>query len=162
MEARKSSGFRRWVWGCLIALVLTAMVVTAAVGIFVVVGIVKIGEALEHDTQVSIRQTIANDRVEFEVILGKDVSGISQFIVRDAENKELWKLYGTGSVKPPRIVYGVVPTEPADSWRQLEPSEGSLPPDIRGRHIKVEVSTRLDTWFGVAHQSAHAEFDVPK
>jgi len=95
-------------------------------------------------------------------LLGKDVSGISQFTVLDADGKEHWKLYGTGTVKPPKIVYGVVPSEPADSWKQLEPGEGALPPDIRGKHIKVEVSTRLDTWFGVAHQQASAEFDVPR
>jgi hypothetical protein len=162
METRERSGLRRWACGCLIALLLVAVVVTVAVGLFVVIGIIKIGEALEHDTQVSINQKIANDRVEFEVVLGKDVSGIAQFTVRDVEGKELWKLYGTGSVKPPKIIYGVVPTEPADSWKQLEPSEGSRPPDIRGKHVKVEVSTRLDGWFGVGHQSAYAEFDVPK
>lgn len=141
---------------------MTALVVTAAVGIFVVVGLIKLGEALEHDTSVSIHQKMVNDRVEFEVVLGKDVSGISQFTVKDAEGKEFWKLYGTGTVKPPRIIYGVVPSEPLDSWKQLEPSEGALPPDIRGKRIKVEVSTRLDTWFGVGHQSASAEFDIPK
>jgi hypothetical protein len=157
----KRSGLRRWACGCLIALVVTALVVTATVGIFVVIGLIKLGEALEHDTSVSIRQTIANDRVEFEVVLGKDVSGIAQFTVKDAVGKELWKLYGIGTVNPPKIIYGVVP-EPADSWRQLEPSEGSRPPDIRGKHIKVEVSTRLDGWFGVGHQSTYAEFDVPK
>src|SRR5262245_15819319 len=162
MGEKERSGLRRWACGCLIALVVTALAVTTAVGIFVVIGLVKLGEALEHDTTVSIHQTIANDRVEFEVKLGKDVSGIAQFTVFDAEGKELWKLYGTGSVKPPKIVYGVVPTEPADSWKQLEPSEGSRPPDIRGKHIKVEVSTRLDGWFGVGHQRASAEFDVPK
>jgi len=145
----------------LIALVVTALVVTAAVGIFVVVGLIKLGEALDHDTSVSILQKMVNDRVEFEVVLGKDVSGIAQFTVKDAEGKELWKLYGTGTVKPPKIIYGVVPSEPADSWKQLEPSEGARPPDIRGKHIKVEVSTRLDGWFGVGHQSAHAEFDIP-
>ena len=162
MEARERSSAWKWVWRIVVAMTITFACIVGLIVVAAIYGLKKLGEALEHDTQVSIRQTIANDRVEFEVILGKDVSGIAQFTVRDEEGKELWKLYGTGSVKPPRIVYGVVPTEPADSWRQLEPSEGSLPPDIRGKHIKVEVSTRLDTWFGVAHQSAYAEFDVPK
>jgi len=162
MQTRGRSSAWKWVWRLVLALTLTF---TCCVGLIVVasvVGLKKLGEALEHDTQVSIRQTIANDRVEFEVILGKDVSGISQFTVLDADGKEHWKLYGTGTVKPPKIVYGVVPSEPADSWKQLEPGEGALPPDIRGKHIKVEVSTRLDTWFGVAHQQASAEFDVPR
>jgi hypothetical protein len=162
MEARERSSAWKWVWRLVVALTLTFACCVGLVVVAAVVGLKKLGEALEHDTQVSIRQTIANDRVEFQVILGKDVSGIAQFTVRDEEGKELWRLYGTGSVKPPKIIYGVVPTEPADSWRQLEPGEGALPPDIRGKHIKVEVSTRLDGWFGVGHQSTFAEFDVPR
>jgi hypothetical protein len=162
MQTRDRSSAWKWVGRLLVALALTLACCVGLVVVAAVVGLKKLGEALEHDTQVSIRQTNANDRVEFEVILGKDVSGISQFTVRDAEGQELWKLYGTGTVKPPKIVYGMVPAEPADSWKQLEPGEGALPPDIRGKHIKLEVSTRLDTWFGVAHQSEYAEFDIPR
>ena len=162
MEARQRLGCWNWVWRLVVALTLTFACIGGLIVVAAVVGLKKLGEALAHDTSVSIHQKMGNDRVEFEVVLGKDVSGIAQFTVKDADGKELWKLYGTGTVKPGQIVYGVVPTQPADSWKQLEPSEGSRPPDIRGKHIKVEVSTRLDGWFGVGHQSTSAEFDVPK
>ena len=162
MEARQRSSAWKWLWRLVVALTITFACIVSLIVVAVIVGLMKLGDALQSDTSVSIHQTMANDRVEFEIRLGPDVSGIAQFNVRDKEGKELWKLYGTGSVKPPKIIYGVVPTEPADSWRQLEPSEGALPPDIRGKHIKVEVSTRLDGWFGVGHQSTSAEFDVPR
>jgi hypothetical protein len=146
----------------LIALVLMGLVVTAAVGIFVVVGLVKLADAFSSDTAVTLTPKAVDGQVEFELTYGEDVTGIAQFIVQDADGKDLWKLRGSSNDKLARIAYGVIPDGPPGSWRQEFPAEGTQPADIRGKRIKIEVGCRFIVAFGAGRHSTRTEFDVPK
>jgi hypothetical protein len=144
---------RAWIWGILITVLALGLIVVAVV----VTGIIKIGEALSTETNATIRAKAEGEPVQFELGYGKDITSLNVFIVQDADGKELWKLEGVGEQKPARLVYGVVP----EGGKQTVPTEGK-PPDIRGKHIKVEVSCRFIIAMGAGNQSSYAEFDIPK
>ena len=147
---------RSWILGIVFTIVVLAIgVVLGAVGLFVF-GMVKLGEAFSSETDATIRTKTDNGQVQFDLSYGKDITNLVVFIVRDADGKELWKLEGHGQPKPARLVYGVVP----EGGKQTLPSEGK-PPDIRGKHIKVEASCRFLIALGVGQQSSYAEFDIP-
>ncbi len=161
METGPRSGGWKWVWRVLVALALTAAVVVGLVVVAVVVGVVTIGEALSSDTTVTIQPRTVNERVEFDLTYGKSVTGLSVFVVQDADGNDLWKLSGHSDVKPPKVVYGVVPNDPVGAWQQEFPTDGK-PADIRGRHVKVEADCRFIVALGAGHESTRAEFDIPK
>jgi hypothetical protein len=163
MEPRGRSRVWMWVAGILVGLTVAGVVVVGLVVAGVVAGVVQIGKALSTETEVMIRPQAVNGQVEFELTYGKDLTGLSVFIVQDAGGNELWRLDAAGSdAKPPKVVYGVVPTDPAGAWKQVAPADGKPPADIRGRHIKVEANCRYIIAMGAGHQSTRAEFDIPK
>jgi hypothetical protein len=144
---------RGWIWGILLTVLALGLIVVAVV----VTGIIKIGEAVSNETNATIRAQTEGDQVQFELGYGKDITNLSIFIVQDADGKEIWRLDGIGEQKPSRLVYGVVP----EGGKQTVPT-GGKPPDIRGKHVKVEASCRFIIPMGAGSQSSYAEFDIPK
>ena len=162
MEPKKRSRVWAWVLGILLGLTIAGVAVVGVVMFFVVAGVVQLGKALSTETEATIRMQTANGQVEFEMGYGKDVTGLSVFLVQDVEGNELWRLSGRSDQKPPKVVYGVVPDEPAGAWEQVFPADGKPPPDIRGKHVRIEANCRFIVAFGAGHQSTYAEFDIPK
>src|SRR5262249_14527300 len=119
--------------------VLLTILVLGLVGVVVVtVRFMKPSEEFPSATDATIRAKTDNWHVRFELRYGKDVTHLVEFTVRDADGKELWTLQGFSEPKPARLVYGVVP----EGAKQTFPSEGK-PPDVRGKHIKVEANCRF-------------------
>jgi hypothetical protein len=162
MEPKKRSRIWAWVGGILLGLTLAGIAVVGTVAILVVVGVVELSKAFSSETHATIVPRTVNGQVEFEMGYGKDVTALSVFIVRDMEGNELWRLDGRSSQKPPKLVYGVLPSGSAGEWEQVFPTGGARPVDIRGKRVTVEANCGFVVAFGAGHQSTHAEFDIPK
>ena len=140
-----------------VRVVLITILVLGLVGVVVVtVGLMKIAEEFSSQTDATIRAKTLNGQVRFDLRYGKDVTGLTVFTVRDAGGKELWKLEGFGAQKPPRLWYGEVP----EGASQTFPLKGP-PPDVRGKHIKVEATCGFRIALGVGQDTWSAEFDIP-
>jgi hypothetical protein len=163
MEPRKRYRVWMWVGGILAGLTIAGVVVVGLVVAGVVAGVSQLGKALSTETEVTIRPQTVNGQVVFEMTYGKDVTGLSVFIVQDTNGNELWRLDAAGSdAKPAKVVYGAIPTDPAGVWKQVFPADGKPPADIRGKHVKVEANCRYIIAMGAGHQSTWAEFDILK
>jgi hypothetical protein len=128
---------------------------------YVVSGLQRIGEDLSSDTTASFRPKVTAEGVEFEMGYGKNVTNLALFTVLDADGNKLWEIEGHGADKPQTVVYGQLPPGPEKHWTQGFPEGGSRPADIRGKHVKVEVSVRFNVAFGTGHQTYRDEFDIP-
>jgi len=64
--------------------------------------------------------------------------------------------------KVPKIVYGQVPSEPNVTWKQVFPVGDSVPADIRGMRVKIEISTGYTIPLGPGHQTSRDEIDIAK
>jgi len=74
-------------------------------------------------------------RVVFDVAR-RDVNGLLGFRVEDEAGGVLWEV-STSYEQGGRITYGVLPTEGNMKARQIAPADGSAPPGIRGRRVRV-------------------------
>ena len=81
--------------------------------------------------------------------------------VTEPDGTLLWVLSGPGQGRTPKIVYGVVPADRQFRWAQEWPTDGTPPPDIRGRRVKVRIETRF-VQFGAGTELAEEVIDVPK
>lgn len=123
-------------------------------------GVSEIAEALSTDTDAEVVEKTVNGKVEFDLTYGKDVTGLTEFVVQDPEGRELWKLEGPRSEPVSRVVYGVVPR--GHGWKQKFPQDDQKPKDIRGKRVKVKAKYRYNIAFGPGHQSTQAEFVIQK
>ena len=62
----------------------------------------------------------------------------------------------------PVVVYGQLSAGTGGKWKQLVPADGSPPPDVRGKRIKVVIEGKCHGHFGVGPQQVETSFDVPK
>jgi hypothetical protein len=120
------------------------------------------GPAAPSNTRAAFQTKVTGGQVEFEMVYGRDVTGIVRVTVTDPDGTQLWVLSGPGQGRTPKIVYGVVPADGQFRWAQEWPVDGTPPPDIRGRRVKVRIDTRFSIPFGPGVEISEAEIDVPK
>ena len=107
-------------------------------GLAVVICVSGCGQRPRIDVSVSID----DGRVAFD-IPRRDVNGLLSFRVEDLNGKVLWQInvsYELGQ----RIIYGVLPTGGNMDAKQVIPSDGKAPPDIRGHSVRVIVEYQYD------------------
>jgi hypothetical protein len=109
-------------------------------------------------TQTGYATHLRNGRVEFDLVYGRDTTGIVRFILTDPAGQPIWELHGDSQTKPPKVVYGQVPT----GWTQVFPDAKGELPDIRGRRVKMRIDTRFQVMFGPGVEVNEGEADVPK
>lgn len=113
-------------------------------------------------TQSDFTPHVRNGQVEFDVLYGREATGLVKFTVSDPDTgKPLWVLVGPGQHKVPKFVYGQVPTDPVYNWTQELPADGAPPPDVRGKRVKVQVLTRFQVMFGPGQEINERVIEVP-
>lgn len=89
-----------------------------------------------------------------------DVNGLLGFRIEDETGKALWHVrmsYDKGS----RITYGVLPTGGNMAAQQEVPTDGSPPPEIRGRRVRVKVDYQYDEFAAASVDEFEKTVDVP-
>ncbi len=111
--------------------------------------------------QVAIRPEATKDRVEFHLAYLKHATGLSYLTVTDADGRVLWQINGHSLDRIPVVVYGQVPSGRQSNIRQTHPEDGSPPPSLSGKRVKVEIGWRYHGHLGNGPQSADLMLDVP-
>jgi hypothetical protein len=101
----------------------------------------------------------AGSRVVFDMPR-TDVNGLLEFRVEDEAGKALWHVHMSYE-KGHRITYGVLPTGGNMTARQEVPTDGSAPPDIRGRRVQVRVTYQYDEFAAASAGHFEKTVDVP-
>jgi hypothetical protein len=122
----------------------------------VAIGSGSCGQSPRLDVSASIDE---GGRVVFDVPR-RGVNGLLGFRVEDEAGKVLWDVsmsYEQGR----RITFGVLPTEGNMKARQIVPADGSAPPDIRGRRVRVRVGYQYDELTAASAASFEKTIQVP-
>src|SRR5262245_51839095 len=152
---------RAVVWVCVGVGLLTLLASCGVVCYRLWAGFVELRDTLRPESpHFAIRPT-ADGRVEFHLSYDPAAQGLTTLTVLDSEDNVLWQINGQGVGRTPVVVYGQLPAEPGVRWTQLVPVDGSPPPDVRGRRVKVSVTGTYSGHLGVQPQTVEAAFDVP-
>jgi hypothetical protein len=158
-EARSGSALKLWLG--ILAGVLFALLVLAGVTVYVAgCALGKVGEAIQTDTRVAVRPTAANGRPELDLTYGNEATGIVTITFTDAQGNTLWEVSGQGQEKPARVVYGRLPAD--GSLKQVFPTDGSPPADVRGQTVHVRVVNRFQVALGPGQELTDVTIEVPK
>lgn len=159
MSERKRSRVWYWVGGGLLAAVL--LVAGSIFGLWMLVlsafSDTRPGDPVPS-TQTGYTTHVRNGQVDFDLVYGRETTGINSFLLSDSTGKRIWELTGGGEAKPAKVVYGQVPA----GWKQVFPVGDENLPDIRGTKVKVRIDTRFHVAFGPGVEVNEGEVDVPK
>jgi RNA polymerase sigma factor (sigma-70 family) len=116
-----------------------------------------------EDWGLAVRTRVIDGQVQFDVAYGRNVTGISAFIVEDEQGNPLWSVRASGQNNIKKITYGVVPVDRNYAGRQQEvPADGTKPEDIRGKKVRIEVDYRDMALFGPGTEVYRDTVEVPK
>ncbi|OWK42233.1 hypothetical protein FRUB_04311 [Fimbriiglobus ruber] len=109
-------------------------------------------------TQAGYVTKLRNGQIEFDLVYGRETTGIVRFIISDPDGTPVWELSGGSQNKPPKVVYGQVPV----GWTQVFPAGNVAPPEIRGRRVKVRIDTRYQIPFGPGVEVNEGDVNIPQ
>jgi hypothetical protein len=160
MSKRSGSGIWMWVG----AGVLVLVVACGVVGYRLWTLITDVRDTLRPETpHMTLQANVVNGQVEFHLTYDSAATGVSTLTVLDAQDSVLWQVADQSVGKPSVIVYGQLPTEPGIQWRQNVPADGTPPPSLRGKRVKVALEWNYSSpnkWPGL--QTAEVVIDVPE
>jgi hypothetical protein len=125
-------------------------------GILAAIGLGGCGQKRRIDVTANVDE---NGRVIFEVPT-RGVNGLLEFVIEDEAGKVLWDVdlsYEKGS----SVTYGVLPAGGNRKARQVVPDDGSTPPDIRGRRVRVRVTYQYDDFMTASAGHYEKTVEVP-
>jgi hypothetical protein len=146
--------------GILIGVLLIVLVLAGLAVYLAGCAVGQVGQILQTDTKVVVKPITMNGRLELDLTYGNEATGITSITVTDAAGNTLWEVIGQGSVKPAKIVFGWLPAD--GSLKQSVPEDGSPPPDIRGKAVRVRVVNRFQVAFGPGQEITDLTVEVPK
>jgi len=149
-----------WVW---VGVCLVAMSATCGfVGYQLWTGFTDVRDTLTPEKTHFAVQGAVNGQVTFHLTYDQAAESLSTLTVLDDSDQVLWVIDGHAVGLVPVVVYGELSVAPGVKWRQVVPADGSPPPDVRGKRIKVVVEGKCHSHFGVGPQQVETSFDVPK
>ena len=158
MAKRSSADFWIWVGVGLVAL----SAACGVVGFQLWTAFTEVRDTLSPEPRHFAVQGAVNGQVAFHLSYDQAAVSLSTLTVLDDADQVLWQIDGHAVGLVPAVVYGQLSAGPGGKWTQLAPADGSPPPDVRGKRIKVIVEGKCQTHFGVGPQQAETTFDVPK
>jgi hypothetical protein len=160
MTRRSGSGVWKWVGLGLLALAIGCGVL----GYRLWAVIADVRDTLRPEIpHMTLQAGVVNGQVECHLTYDAAAQGVSAFTVLDEQDNVLWQIADQSVGKPPVIVYGQLPVEPGVQWRQNVPADGTAPPGLRGKRVKVVLEWKYaspNKWPG--SQTAEAILDVPE
>ena len=109
--------------------------------------------------KLDVSASVEDEQVAFDVPR-TDVNGLLSFRVEDLKGTVLWQV-DMSYEQAKRIIYGVLPTGGNITAKQVVPSDGSAPPNIRGREVQVRIEYQYDEFAAASAASFVKLVQIP-